>query len=230
MWIFTGFPKMEFENNWVYPWPDTAYDPVLKVRMWISNGGRDAEVDDVSIRIEYDPQIEAGRYTRYRTDEERIGVSPLSAGNPLPFSSKELKNITDMPNGIPGRPFHASNEIHGSVRRIKMYRNFVPGNKYGLDPVWTLNNKIEYIKENKFPVISQYPKDFLLYALRNYIGLSDLNGLGFPPVPNTAVTRIEMCFHADVMTRFFNLRQSDYEQVEAGWYCISALELTHGAV
>jgi hypothetical protein len=224
---------MEFENNWVYPWPDTAYDPVLKVMMWISNGGREAEADDVSIRIEYDPQIEAGHYTRYRTDEERIGVSPLSAGNPLPFSSRQSENIilrSRKPLLGASDTFDASNEIHGSVRRIKMYRSFVPGNKYGLDPVWTLNNKIEYIKENKFPVISQYPKDFLLYAFRNYIGLSDLNGLGFPPIPNTAVTRIEMCLHAEVMTKFFQLQLSDYQEVEPGWYCISALELNHGTV
>jgi hypothetical protein len=221
---------MQFENNWVYPWPGTAYDPVLKVRMSISSVGRDAEVDDVSICIEYDPQIEAGRYIYYLTEEERRGLLPKYAEKPYPFRSSDTRQITDMPDGLYGRPFPAHNEIHGAVRRIKLYRDYIPGKMYGPDPLKTLNNKIDYIKAGNYPIISQYPKDFLLYAFKNYIGLSDLNGLGFPPVPNTSVKRIEMCLHAVVMTKFFQLPLKDFEQVEPGWYCISALELKHESV
>jgi hypothetical protein len=230
-----GGGVMEFENNWAYPWPNTAYDPVLKARMSISSVGRDAEVDDVSIRIDYDPQIVAGRYIYYLTEEEKrtSGLLPKYAEKPRPFWSPTSENIITMwrPQQIgAGDCFRAHNEIHGAVRRIKLYRDYIPGKVYGPDPLKTLNNKVDYIKAGNYPIISQYPKDFLLYAFKNYIGLSDLNGLGFPPVPNTSVKRIEMCLHAVVMTKFFQLSLNDFEQVESGWYCISALELKHESV
>jgi hypothetical protein len=218
---------MEFENNWVYPWPDTAYDPVLKVRMSIGGGGREADVDDVSIRIDYDPQIEAGRYTQYLTEKERIGVPSRHADKPRAFWSPESKRITDMPNGIGGSNFPAHNEVHGAVRRIKMYRRYVPANKLGVNAISALENKIAYIKAGNFPVISRNPKDFLLYAFRNYIGIFDLNGINFPPVPNTNIKRIEMSLHSEVMTKFFHLPLQDYDEVEPDWYCISARELNH---
>jgi hypothetical protein len=222
---------MQFENNWVYPWPHTAYDPVLKVRMRIGGGGRESENDDVSIRIEYDPQIEAGRYSEPKTQEQRERF-PEVADKPSPFVSPDSRQIADTPSGIGGTHFPAHNEIHGTVRRIKMYRLYVPGNTHGLDPVWTLEHEVKYIKAGNYPAISQYPREFLLYAFKNYIGLTklNLNRTVWPEVPNTGVKRIEMCLHADVMTKFFHLPLKNFEQVEPGWYCISALEKNHESV
>jgi hypothetical protein len=226
--------RMQFENNWVYPWPDTAYDPVLKVRMSIGGGGRESENDDVSIRIEYDPQIEAGRYSKPKTQEQRERF-PEVADKPIPFVSPQSENIImmwrDQRIGA-SDTFAAHNEIHGTVRRIKMYRLYTPGNTHGIDPVWTLEHKVKYIKANNYPILSRYPRDFLLYAFKNYIGITklNLNRTVWPVVPNTDVKRIEMCLHADVITKFFNLPLSEYQEVETDWYCISALELNHESV
>jgi hypothetical protein len=64
---------MQFENNWVYPWPTDMYDPVLKVHLQYATGGPQPEADDVSFAIYYDPNIEVGRYSR----PEKRGRYPL---------------------------------------------------------------------------------------------------------------------------------------------------------
>ena len=53
---------MEFENNWVYPFPTIMYDPVLKVRVVVSSF-RDSTKRDVPFTIYYDPEIDADHIT-----------------------------------------------------------------------------------------------------------------------------------------------------------------------
>ena len=216
---------MQFENNWVYPWPEDMYDPALKVHLRYETGGPQPEHDDISFAIYYDPNIEVGRYSRAVKPEFRKYLGDR-ADEPIPFSSDQQKNILTMPNGMTAFDrFPANKQIAGETLRIKMYQNFAPGNTLGLDATETLNSMLSHIKTGNYPVISQHPQAFLLYAFKNYVNLPKANAQGSLSRAIEGAKRIEMCLHSEVMSKVFHLSLQDYPEVEKSWHCISSKEL-----
>lgn len=131
-----------------------------------------------------------------------------------------------MPSGIGmTNSFPANKEIIDNVLRIKMYKRYIPSNKQRLSVMESFGYDFRYIKAGNYPDISEYPEDFLLYAFKNSINLSELCAEGNFHKPIPGLKRIEMCLHAEVMAGVFHLRLADYEEVEPGWYCISSREL-----
>ena len=145
---------------------------------------------------------------------------------PLPYGSPQEKNVLGSFNS--GRNFSAKKTVIGNIMRIKA--NPQSGDYYGDGPtierLRSYGYTLQYLKDSETPIISQHPKDFLLYAYRNYIKMPAINTIEANGEKRFKELRqIEICLHASVLTQIFNLRLEDYPEVEPDWHCLAAQEL-----
>ena len=232
---------MEFANSWdVSPWPDHMYEPVLKLHMRDTAGfPSGCSDDDSSFEIHYDPSIVAGRYSRPKTAEERALVVQMNEGRaphvldsdtevsrrmdePFPYSTPQEKNILGRFNS---GYFSASKTVIGNVMRIKVEPR--SGDNVGetAKRLKSFNYTLQDVIDSNTPIISQHPKDFLLYAYRNYIKMPAINTIEANGEKRFKELRqIEICLHASVLTQIFNLRLEDSPEVEPDWHRLSSVE------
>jgi hypothetical protein len=199
---------MNFENHWDYPRPYRMYDPILKVMVRPNRGPLGLE--DLGFAVIYDPEIKPDQYVIPIPVEER------TYGNATvrPFKSDRAKNIGE---------FSAEGKVAGPTLRIKFLSHYVTGAR--LDPVERLRKDFQYLREYDVPIISTFPKDFLLYVLKNYICLRSLRTNDFTQERYPDLTRIEMCVQRPVMTEVFELPLSDFTEVEPNWFCLASREI-----
>jgi hypothetical protein len=222
----SGNRSMIFEDNWAYPWPYRMYDPVLKIVLQPSHG-KEPEPNVVSFAAYYDPEMIAGYYSRSPTPEERERTlryesSARFADDPIAVESKSKRNIFEFPV----LPFCALAEMSGNTLRVKFLKQFQGANKKTGDEIYWGNAYIDKIKKSTVPIISSFPREFLIYILKHYINLPDLpDEADFPLASHPNLRRIEMCVSLTVMTKILKLNLADYAQVESGWYCLAAREL-----
>lgn len=203
---------MIFEDNFVYPFPETMYDPILKVRVHISSF-RDADERDVPITIYYDPEIrrecltvpisaeiedfwQSKVYSQYRTADGRIR---------FPFKSdKEAKIISQI----------CHLEVNDRTARIKVDSDAA-----------NIRDKGLLIRCQNIPGISEDPLEFLLYVYESYIYLSGFDEKCYKQSTPLAAQQVEICLSADAFLNGFQLSPSNYAQVEPDWYRFASREL-----
>jgi hypothetical protein len=219
--------KVDFEDNWAYPWPSLMYEPVLKIRLQPSHG-REPEPHDLSFKVYYDPEMVSGYYSRPKTAEEReldlrYESSARFADAPVAVQSKSSRDIFEFPS----HPFQAEAEIAGDSLRVKFLnqvRSLERGR--GGDDVYWGNVYVDGIKKSTVPIIPSRPREFLVYLLKHYINLPALpEEACFPLASRPNLRRIEMCVSQAVLTKVLKLNPADYMQVEPDWYCLAAREL-----
>jgi len=218
--------SMVFEDNWAYPWPTSMYDPVLKIILRPSHG-REPEKGDASFAAYYDPEMIRGYYSRPKTAQEReldlrYESSARFADNPIAVQSPSTRNIFDRPP----RSFRAQAESSGNTLRVKFLKQFQSADEARGDELYWANAYLDGIRNSNIPIVSAFPREFLLYLLKNYIHLPGLpEDVDFPLVSHPNLRRIEMCVLPTVMTEILKLNPADYVQVEPDWYCLAVREL-----
>ncbi len=228
---------MEFANNWDFSLSRFAFDPVLHVCMrYDGNEGPDAQEreDDANFKIYYDPSIVAGNYLRPLTAEEMKSDTTIFRGPSLPADSPPVYPIKGIFPGEVSAGFSAKRNLVENVLRVKLMpalpaKNPNAGELHGLDS-WRL--KIDVIKLAKYPVISDYPTDFLLHAFKNLIVIPEVYSLQstkkgdhYKWITIPGAKRVEICMHEPVLTKIFNCAASDYPEVEPEWHCLASQEL-----
>ena len=228
---------MEFANNWDFSLSRFAFDPVLHVCMrYDGNSGPDAQEreDDANFKIYYDPSIVAGNYLRPLTAEEMRSDTAILRGPSLPPDSPPVYPIKGIFPGEVSAGFSAKRNLVENVLRVKLMpalpaKNPNAGELHGLDS-WRL--KIDVIKLAKYPVISDYPTDFLLHAFKNLIFIPEVYSLQstkkgdhYKWITKPGAKRVEICMHEPVLTKIFNCAASDYPAVEPEWHCLASQEL-----
>lgn len=217
---------MDFENNWAYPWPRSMYEPVLKIILRPSHGSQ-PEPNDVSFAVFYDPEMVPGYYSRPKTPEERervlrYGNIDRLADEPVPVESKSTRDIFEFPT----KTFWAQAEIAGDSLRVKFLKQARSADKAHGDELTWGSKYIDGIKKSTVPIISSFPREFLIYLLKNYINLPGLpDEAGFPLASHPNLRSIEMCVSQTVMTEILKLNPVDYVQVGPDWYCLASREL-----
>jgi hypothetical protein len=233
---------MEFADNWAAsPWPDHVYEPVLKLHMRnLAQSMPESADDDSGFVIQYDPSIVAGQYSRPRTAEERADIikynewrSPemrhaeaqldREMNASLPYDSPQQKNIIGIPTQYDR--FAATKTAIGPVLRVKAYGVLHPKDNQPEVFLESYAYTLKDLKNGNTPIISQYPRDFLLYTYRNYIKMPFVNRRSKSEIPFAGVKQIEMCLHAVVMTQVFKLRLQDFPEVEPQWHCLASTEV-----
>src|SRR4051812_28540693 len=165
--------SMIFEDNWAYPWPTSMYDPVVKIILRPSHG-REPEKGDASFAAYYDPEMIPGYYSRPKTAQEReldlrYESSARFADNPIAVQSPSTRNIFDRPP----RSFRAQAESSGNTLRVKFLKQFQSADEARGDELYWANAYLDGIRNSNIP-ISAFPREFLLYLLKNYIHLPGL--------------------------------------------------------
>ncbi|MET3845236.1 hypothetical protein [Bradyrhizobium sp. OAE829] len=217
---------MVFEDNWAYPWPTSMYDPVLKIILRPSHG-REPEPNDVSFAAYYDPEMIPGYYSRPKTAEEReldlrYESSARFADDPIAVQSLSTRNIFEGPP----RSFRAQAEISGNTLRVKFLKQLQSADEARGDELYWAKAYLDGIKKSNVPIVSAFPRELLIYLLKNYIHLPGLpDDADVPLASHPNLRRIEMCVSQTVMTEILKLNPSDYEQVEPDWYCLASQEL-----
>jgi hypothetical protein len=201
---------MNFEDHWDYPdrWPKKMYDPILKVMVQPARGPEGFEV--LSFSVFYDPEIKSGQYDMPIPAQLRDG-GPETVWS---FKSDRAKKIGE---------FSADGDVSGPVLRIKFQNGYLVGTR--LDPIVSLRGDIRILRNQDVPIVSTFPKEFLLYVLKNYICLRSLRTNDFTKERYPDLTRIEMCVQRPVMTEVFELPLSDYTEVEPNWFCLASREI-----
>jgi hypothetical protein len=168
-----------------------------------------------------------GYYSRPPTPEEREQIlryesSARFADDPIPVSSKFKRDIFDFPSF----PFRAEAEMSGDTIRVKFLKQLQGASKKTGDELYWGNAYIDKIKKSTVPIISSFPREFLIYILKHYINLPGLpDEADFPLASHPNLRRIEMCVSQTVMTKILKLDLADYVEVEPDWYCLAAREL-----
>lgn len=216
---------MDFEDNWAYPWPTSMYDPVLKIILRPSHG-REAEPHNASFASYFDPEMLPGYYSRPKTTEERdldlrYESSAKFADNPVAVQSQSTRNIFDGPP----RTFRAQAEISGDTLRLKFMKQYQSADKARGELYWA-NAYLNGIGKSGVPIVSEFPREFLVYLLKSYINLPGLpDDADFPLASRPNLRRIEICVSSAVMTEILKLNLADHVQVEPDWHCLASREL-----
>jgi hypothetical protein len=233
---------MEFADSWAAsPWPDHVYEPVLKLHLRnLAQSMPESADDDSGFVIQYDPTIVDGRYSRPKSAKQREDarhfneIRPLASrrsekdleielNTPVPYDSPQQKNIIGIPTQYDR--FAATKTAIGPVLRIKAYGVLHPKDNQPEVFLESYAYTLKDLKNGNTPIISQYPRDFLLYTYRNYIKMPFVNRRSKSEIPFAGVKQIEMCLHAVVMTQVFKLRLQDFPEVEPNWHCLASTEV-----
>jgi len=151
----------------------------------------------------------------------RYESSARFADNPIAVESKLRRNIFEGPP----RSFRAQAEISGNALRVKFMKQFQSADKARGELYWA-SAYLDGIEKSNVPIVSAYPREFLIYLLKNYINLPDLSEeADFPLASHPNLRRIEMCVLPTVMTEILKLNPADYVHVEPDWYCLASREL-----
>jgi hypothetical protein len=226
---------MEFANNWDFSLSRFAFDPVLHVCMrYDGNEGPDAQEreDDANFKIYYDPSIVPGNYLRPMTAEEIKSDTAILRGPSLPADSPSVYPIKGIFPGELTTGFLAKSNLVGDVLRVRLQPSAVEKFMWDRNGINFWYDKIELAKRAKYPVISEYPTDFLLYAFKNLIFIPEVYSLQstkkgdhYKWITIPGANRVEICMHKPVLTKIFNCAASDYPEVEPEWHCLAAQEL-----
>jgi hypothetical protein len=203
---------MVFEDNFVYPFPDTMYDPVLKVRVRITSY-HETHPRGVPLAIYYNPDIEADRLTVPVSEEikalwrSRPQDQHKAEDDSIRWPFKSDKDVKVIDEGCRW-------ERAGEAVRLKISSKSE-----------SFRNAARIIKSLNIPKISDNPLSFLIYVYKNYINLSALSDEYYTKELCPAAKRAEICLNADAFLNVFELSPADYAEVEPGWYCLASREL-----
>lgn len=230
---------MQFENNWARsPFREHLYDPVLKLHMRDTYPARMYPENAACFKIYYDPSIVAGQYSRPPSQEEidkdiswnadRIKhewFRPIDPYQPRVLDTTQEKNIMGEYSGF--QDFYTTKTPLDDVLRIKPYGSIDEKFDSLSGAIFSINTRINELKKNAPPVISEHPKEFFLYAYRGYIMMPELIQVGhkgdrFNSYKN--IQRVELCMHVEMMKQVFDLSPKDYLEVEPNWHCLTSTD------
>ena len=203
---------MVFEDNFVYPFPNAMYDPVLKVRVSV-HAIREAGPELLRIGIYHDPEIEADHLTVPVSEETkaRWRSSPLRR-HKADDDSMRWPFISDKDVKIEEQPCHW--EQSGEVVRLKVSSKSK-----------TFLQVRRIVQNMNIPRISEDPLSFFLYIYKKSICLRELENEYYTKSICPDAKRAEICLNADAFLNAFGLSPGDYSEVEPGWYCLASKEL-----
>lgn len=203
---------MVFEDNFVYPFPGVMYDPVLKIRVHISNL-RESSERDVPLAIYYDPEIEADHLKVPVSDETKaFWRSRPQDRHKADDNSIRWPFMSDREKKIDGQPCR-----WGKVDDKIRLKVFTKGE--------TFIDVEKRIKSLSIPKISDDPLSLLIYVYKKYINLSALRDEHYNEKLCPDAKSVDICLNADAFLNAFELSPTDYAEVEPGWYCLASKEL-----
>lgn len=204
---------MEFMNNWaypaIYPYSNVMYDPVLKVRVQITDY-HETYAGDVPLVIYYDPEIEAGHLTVPVSEKakafwrSRPQDQHKAEDDSLRFafrSDKEIKVIDQ----------ECRWERVGDTARLKVSSKSE-----------SFCNAARIIKSLNISNISDDPFSFLMYVFKYCINISALEDEFYTEKLFPDAKRAEICLNVDAFLNAFELSPADYAEVEPGWFCLAS--------
>jgi hypothetical protein len=222
---------MDFENNWVYPFPDRTYDPKLKVciRYW-ANWGPEPETDSARFAILGVPHLADGVYSEplSRFDQKQIakyGASQTELDKLVPIDTYKSFNIKGS-DSSPGL-FEAHRKIVGTLLRVYLFKSLTP-TPHQPNNLKYLKGDIENIKKHNSGLVQSNTEDFLIYTFRNLINLESVRmkfGEDSPYVPIPNVKQVDICMQVAAMTEIFHLRHENYKEVESGWHQLAVKDV-----
>jgi hypothetical protein len=148
-----------------------------------------------------------GYYSRPKTAQEReqdlrYASSARFVDDPIAVESKLRRNIFE----VPPRSFRAQAEISGNTLRVKFLKQFQSADETRGDELYWANAHLDGIEKSNVPIISAFPREFLIYILKSYINLPGLpDDADFPLAFHPNLRRIEMCVLPTVMTEILKL-------------------------
>jgi hypothetical protein len=221
----------ELSNNWVFPFPDRAYDPKLKVciRYW-SGWGPEPEMDSARFAILSVPRLIEGTYSEplSSSDQEEIakyGVSRQEVDKSVPIDTYKSFNIVDSRTSL--GLFEAHRKIIGPLLRVYLFRSSIATSK-DPDGLWYLKRQIEKIKSRNSGLLKSNTEDFLVYAFKNLIKMKSVIlefGENTPSPPILGISQVDICMHASAMTNVFHLQCEEYQEVEVGWHQLASRDV-----
>jgi hypothetical protein len=199
---------MKFINNFIYQFPSTMFDPVLKIRVALTTDKEMQRREDGIMTIYYNPYIAADNLIVPLSDDEldfrkRFHAPDAPLITVKPFSDGE-KKFTDVPYDW---------VVDGDVIRLKVLK---------------LVDRFPYLvrgSQNEMPYIAHDISLVLLCIITNYINLRILREYCFDKVRYPHTNTIEICVTKCDWVGVFNMDQSDGVEVESGWIRVASRNL-----
>jgi hypothetical protein len=203
-----GGAVMKFENNFVYPFSWTMFDPILKIRVALTRDKEMHRAEDGIITIYSNQNITSDNLVAPKTEEE------------LEFARRFH---------APGAPLVTVKPLTEGERKFDdIYYDWeVSQNNIRLN-IGGLTSRYPYLVRGANvlrPDIDSSISDLYFYIIKNYIFLPTLREYCFPITRYPDVQKIEICVTENDLLNFFKVDRNNYPQVETGLFCIASRAL-----